>query len=303
MRKKTNKFLYVIFGILAALFLVLVPFSVVRREYFLTEGDLVLADFSITMGIIGGVGCLVSVGIIVLFLIKDRKTGRKQRLFEQELERTPLFGRWLLNEDKQLRERMRIPRVLVGVLTVPMIGNMVQMLILILDETGGMYLFEAAAFLFCLCVLCFVWWLTDYGKQYLYPLMRAVSEQLPSPEDKEDFAEQLSQGGTGTFSYQAGPQFAASTAWVADDYSYFRQFRKSRIIRNRDISKVVLRKESYAIGLHPHFRVCFVMEAYRDGMQDNIWSGYFRRQDEMYHALSVLKKGGIPEESVEDRVR
>lgn len=303
MGKKTNKLLYVLFGILAALFIALVPFAAVRREDFLAEGDLVLADFSITMGIIGGIGCLVSVGIIVLFLVRDRKINRMQKLFAQELEKTPLFGRWLLNEDKQLKKKMRTPRLLIGILTVPMIVNMVNMLILILDETGGRYLLQVTAFLFCLFVVCFVWWISDYGKQYFHSLLRTVSEQLPSPADKEGFAEQLTRDGTGTFSYQAGPQFAASTAWVADDYSYFRQFRKCRIIRNRDISRVILRKESYTIGLRPHFRVCFVMEAHLSGMKENVWRGYFHRQDEMYHALAVLKKGGIPEESVEDRVK
>lgn len=105
MGKKTNKFLYVIFGILAALFMALVPFAAARREALLEEGDLELADFSITMGIIGAVGCLIFVGIIALFLIRDRKTSRKQKLFAQELEKTPLFGRWLLNEEKQLKAK------------------------------------------------------------------------------------------------------------------------------------------------------------------------------------------------------
>lgn len=302
MGKKTNKLLYVIFGILAALFLALVPFAAARREALLEEGDLELADFSITMGIIGAVGCLIFVGIIVLLLVRDRKTGRRQKLFLQELEKTPLFGRWLLDEEKQLKKKLLMPRLLVGVLTVPMIGNMVLMLIMILDETGGRYLFQVLAFLFCLFVVCFVWWLTDYWKQFFRPLMRSVSGQLSTSEEKEEFAGQLLKDGTGVFAYEGGPQSAASTAWVAEDYSYFRQFRKCRIIRNRDISRVVLKKDSYAMGLRAHFRVCFVMEAYINGTGQDVWRGYFHRQDEMYHALDVLKKGGIPEERVEDRV-
>lgn len=303
MGKKTNKFLYVIFGILAALFLALVPFAAVRREALLEEGNLELADFSITMGIIGAVGCLIFVGIIALFLIRDRKTSRKQKLFAQELEKTPLFGRWLLDEEKQLKAKMRMPRLLVGVLTIPMIANMTLMLILILDETDGRYLFQVAAFLFCFFVLCVVWRITDYWKQLFCPLMRSVEEQLSAPGDKEEFAGQLLKDGMGMFPYQASPQGAASNAWVAADYSYFRQFRKCRIIRNREISRVVLKKESYSIGLRSHFRRCFVMEIYIGGVEENVWRGYFLRQDEMYYALAVLKKGGIPEERVEDRVK
>ena len=302
MGRKTNKLLYVIFGILAALFLALVPFAAARREAFLAEGDLILADFSITMGIIGAIGCLIFVGIIVLLLVRDRKIGRRQKLFLQEVEKTPLFGRWLLDEEKQLKKKLHMPRLLVGVLTVPMIGNMVLMLILILDETGGRYLFQVVTFLFCLFVVCFVWWLTDYWKQFFCPLMRSVSGQLPTPMEKEEFAGQILKDGTGTFQYEGGPRSAASTAWVTEGYSYFRQFRKCRIIRNRDIGRVVLRKDLYAMGLGAHFRVCFVMEAYINGTDQDVWRGYFHRQDEMYQALDVLKKGGIPEDTVEDRV-
>ena len=304
MGKKTNKFLYVVFGIFAVLFFALVLFAAERREVLLAEGDIELADFSITVGIIGGAGCLVSVGIIVLFLIRDWKTGGKQKLFLQELEKTPLFGRWLLEEEKQLKKKMRIPRLLISVLTIPMIGNMALMLIMILDEieTGGINLLQVAALLFCLFAICIAWWITDYWKQYFRPLMRTVSEQLPTPADKEGFAEQLLKDGTGTFLYEGGPQSAASMAWVADDYSYFRQLRKCRIIRNRDISRVVLRKDSYAMGLRAHFRTCFVMEAYINGMDKNVWRGYFHRQDKIYHALDVLKQGGISEDRVEDSI-
>lgn len=293
MGKKTNRLLYVIFGILAALFLALVPFAAARREELLAEGDIELADFSITMGIIGAVGCLVFVGIIVLFLIRDRKISRRQKLFAQELEKTPLFGRWILEEEKQLKGKLRMPRLLAGVLTVPMLVNMGYMLILILDETGGRYLFQTAAFLFCLFVVCFVWWITDYWRQFFRPLMRTVSEQLPSPADKERFAEQLLKDNTGMFSYEGGPQSMASTAWVAEDYSYFRQFRKSRIIKNREIGRVILKKDSYTMGLRSHFRVCFVIEAYINGTEENVWRGYFHTQEEAYHALAILKKGGI----------
>lgn len=302
MGKKTNKLFYVIFGILAALFLALVPFAAARRKTLLAEGDIELADFAITMGLIGGIGCLIFVGIIVLLLIRDRKISKKQRLYAQELEKTPLFGRWILDEEKQLREKMRLPRLLAGVLTVPMIVNMARMLILILDKTGGMYLFQVMTFLFGLFVVYFIWWISDYWKQFFRSLMRTVSEQLPSLADKESFAEQLLKDGTGTFSYEAVPQFAVSTAWVAEDYSYFRQVRKCRIIRNQEISRVILKKESYTTGLRSHFRSCFVIEAYINGKDENVWRGYFHRQDAMYHALNVLKKGGIPKDRVEDRV-
>lgn len=137
MGKKTNKLIYVILGILAILFFALIPFSVFRRKQLLAEGDIELADFSVTMGIIGLVGCLLFCGIIFLLLMKDRRTEAKLKLFQQELERTPLFARWFSNEEAQLKAKLRAPRTFIGLLSVFMILPMLDMIYIILDETDG----------------------------------------------------------------------------------------------------------------------------------------------------------------------
>lgn len=301
--KKTNILVYVILGIADLLCIALVPFAVARREYFLAEGDAALADFSITMGLFGIIGGIVFTGIIILLLLKDIRTKRKQALFAQELGKTPQLERWFLNEEKQIKANHRGSRILVGALSIPFMISMVCTLIMIIDETGGMIVLEVFSFLFCLFVICLSWWLSDYRKQYMRSLWRTVSEQLPSPADKETFGGQLLGNRAGTFPYQGGPQTAASMAWVAEDYSYFRQFRKCRIIRNRDMDRVILKKESYAAGLRAHFRTCYIMEIVVNSGREQAWQGYFHRQEEMYHALEILRKGGISEEKVEDRVK
>ena len=304
MGKKTNKLIYVILGILAILFGALVPFSVIRRKQLLAEGDLYLADFSITMGIIGLVGCLIFAGIMILLLIKDKKTGAKQHLFEQELKRTPLFARWLSNEEEQLKAKLRVPRTFTGVLSISMIWGMLLMLYLILDGTDGILgIYQWIAFLFCLFVFCFSWWITDYRKQYMRSILRSVSEQLPSDAEKEAFGSQLSKFGVINFPYLANPQTGASTAWITGEYSYFRQFQKCRIIKNRNISSVVVKKAPYMIGLHPHFRTCYLIEIYINGSAKPVWCGFFRRQDALYYALGALKNNGVSDGKIEDRLK
>lgn len=302
MEKKTNKLVYVILGIAVLLCIALVPFSAMRREYFLAEGDSALADFCITMRLIGLIGSIVFIGIIFLLLLKDIKTKKKQTLFAQELRKTPLFERWFLSEEEQIKENHRAPRILIGVLSLPIIISMGYILILILDGTGGMIMM-VFSFLFCIFVICFSWWISDYRKQYMRSLWRTVSEQLPSPAEKEAFADQLLGNRAKTFPYQGGPQSAASMAWVTEDYSYFRQFRKCRIIRNSDMDRVILKKGSYAAGLGAHFRTCYIMEIYVNNGQKQIWQGYFYSQEKIYSALEMIRKGGISEVMVEDRVR
>lgn len=193
MGKKTNKLIYVILGVLAILFFALIPFSVFRRKQLLAEGDIDLADFCVTMGIIGLVGCLIFCGIIFLLILKDRRMASRQKLFEQELGRTPAFARWLSNEEGQLKAKLRAPRTFTGVLSISMIWGMLLMLYLILDETDGILgVYQWLALLFCLFVFCFTWWISDYRKQYMRSILRSVSEQLPSDAEKEAFGAQLS---------------------------------------------------------------------------------------------------------------
>ena len=69
------------------------------------------------------------------------------------------------------------------------------------------------------------------------------------------------------------------------------------------MDRVILKKESYAAGLRPHFRTCYIMKIVVNSGKEQVWQGYFHRQEEMYRALEILRKGGMSEEKVEDRVK
>ncbi|MCM1103873.1 MAG: hypothetical protein NC409_07165 [Clostridium sp.] len=307
MEKKTNKLIYVILGILAVLFAALIPFSIFRRKQLLAEGELELADFSVTMGMIGLVFCLIFCGIIFLLCMRDRRIGARQRQFQEELKRTPAFARWLSNEEEQVKAALRASRSFNGFLSLFLLVFMLGMLYLFMDGIGGppsdLDWLSLFAFLFCLFVFCFLWWISDYRKQYMRSILRSVSEQLPSDAEKDAFGSQLSKSGVLQFSYFPDLQTRASTAWVAETYSYFRQLRKCRILQNRYIGRVTLKKVPFMIELRTYWRIHYVMELSASGGQEPFWRGYFRTEEELYYALNAFRRNGLSDACVENTLQ
>lgn len=303
MKKKTNKLIYVILGIAAILSAALIPFAALRRKQLLAEGDSDLADFCVKMGIFGVIALLVFSGIIFLLLLKDKKTAAYQNAFHEELAKTPLFERWLLNEEAYFKNRLRAYGIFTNILTVPMIFIVIILLILLLDQIGqasDLLPFEVIALLFF--VISLSWRPSDYRKQYLRSLLRSVSEQLPTYAEKDAFGGQLLSNGTDQFSYQAHPQSITSTFFASEDYTYFRQPYNCRIMKNRDMDRVTVKTASYTIGMRFHFRTCYVIELYIKGETKPAWRGYYHRQEELYHALGIFRKIGIPDERIENRL-
>lgn len=291
MRKKTSKIVYVILGVLIILFFAFAAFSVVvRRQDFLAEGDLLMAEFCIQLGIIVSICGFILLGVIFLLLGKDKKAKIEQKFFNQEMKNTPLFERWFRSEEDLLKNKQRSSVIVVRILSVLLFLSLIGMLILLMDGGG---IFEAAVCLFLLLIIYLSWWLTDYRKQFIRPLLNSVSKQLLAPADKESFARQFLESGADEIIYTAQPQAFKSAALVAEDYSYIRQFRKCRIIKNEEISRAILKKESYTVGLHPHFRSCFAIELYANNNPVPIWCGYFHSQEELYYALGILKKRSL----------
>lgn len=305
MKKKTNKLIYVILGIAAILSAALIPFAALRRKQLLAEGDSDLADFSVKMGIFGVIALLVFCGIIFLLLLKDRKTAAYLNAFHQELAKTPLFERWLLNEEAYFKNRLRAYRIFFGFITVPVIFGMILFLIALLDQiyqVSDLFSFEMFAFLFSVFAIRFSWWSLDYRKQYMRSLLRSVSEQLPTYAEKDVFGGQLLSDRTDQFSYNARPQAIASTFFASEDYTYFRQPYKCRIMKNRAMDRVTVKKASYTIGIQSLFWTCYMIELYIKGETKPTWRGYFHRQEELYHALGIFRKIGIPDERIENRL-
>ena len=82
MRKKTNKIVYVILGVLSILFFAFAAFAVaVRRQDFLAEGDMLMAEFCIQLGIIVSICGFILLGVIFLFLGTDKRAAQKQAAF------------------------------------------------------------------------------------------------------------------------------------------------------------------------------------------------------------------------------
>lgn len=301
MRKKTNKLAYVLLGLGTLASIALIPFSIKRKNDFLTEGNPELADFSVKMGVFGAVCAVVLLGGVCLLLWRDRRIAQEQKMFAQELGRTPQFDRWLRNEEEQLQRKHSGQRKLLAALSVPMIILLIVSAVMMLDTVSGMSLFGAASILFGFFAVWFVWYFSDYGKQYMRSLLKSVSEELPTAMEKEAFAGQIINGAACSFAYHAGPQSGNSTAWVTQEYTYFRQFRKCRIIHNRNLEHAVLKKEWFTPGMRPHFRICYVLEvSMSDGKR--AWRGYFSGQEALFLALDILKRGGLAQEKVENRI-
>ncbi len=289
MKKKTSKFVYVILVIFMVLSIALMAFAKIRRGQFLAEGDSIMADFCVTMGIIGLGAVLAVIAVMVLLLLKDRRAGKAQKLLLQELAKTPLYQQWFHGEEKRLKDRCRVSRIFAAVFTIPLLAYIGFSLIMLLD---GLESFGVVMFLFAVVVIWFLWWISDYRIQYLKSLLDSVSEQLPLPSDKEDFAGQFSGEDAGRFSYWGVPQAYASKACIGKGYSYFRQMRKCRIIRNTDIEKVVIKSEMHQAGLKAyHLRVYYMMEIYIN--EKVSWYGYFGTQEELNTAVDTFRKSGL----------
>lgn len=121
-----------------------------------------------------------------------QKAKIEQILFNQEMKITPLFGQWFRSEDDLLKNKQRSSVIVVGILSVLLFISLIGMLILLMDGGGK---FKAAVCLLLLLIIYFSWWLTDYRKQFIRPLLNSVSKQLLTSADKESFARQFLESG------------------------------------------------------------------------------------------------------------
>lgn len=303
MRRKTNKAVFAALGILILLSAILGVFSIIRRADFLNEGNLVMADFSISLGIFSLSTVLLSILLIIFLLKRDKKTDLLQKSFFSELRLSPMFEKWFFQETEHLKKQAKIPRTIAVVTSILMMIAMIPMLILILDEAGNVL--PGCVILLGAAGIMFLWRLTDYNKNFVSPLLESVDLKLSSPSAKEAFASQILGKQKQQFTYGHAPQFSSSMALITPDYCYFRQYRNSCVIINAHLRKAVLKKESYTLGLRPHFRVCYVMELYldSDSLKKPAWRGYFVKQEYLYYALTLMQRAGLPEAGIEDLVQ
>lgn len=197
-----------------------------------------------------------------------------------------MFETWLKEEKSMLKEtygKQRIKYIFIAVLLIPFI--LIE-LILLLDGGGAM---ELCALLFLLCVLGFVLSLGNYHKRFIKPLLASVKKELTTEEKRQEFAEQIKN--SVRLVYAPYPLVKQCDMLVASDYCYFRQPKKSRIITNNKIHKILLAKESYSTGTRGHFRTAYVLHLFTsDNEKKPAWKAYFLKEKQLYHAFSEIQK-------------
>lgn len=212
-----------------------------------------------------------------------------------------MFDSWLEQEKADIRSRFGNARVLCLFLALLMVPLVLLNLILLLDGGGAM---AFVAGFFGIFVLIIILSMGNYKKRFLKPLLASIEKELPSEEDRQKFAREMTTYAT-CISYQPLPQTKSCDIMVAESYCYMRQPRKSRIIRNSEIRRVVLTQENYSTGTiyHLHSRRTYALALYTaDNEQKPAWKGYFTSDGELYRAFACFKSI-VPQETViEDNV-
>lgn len=307
MRKKTNRIIYAILGFLAIVFAILGIFSIIKRRVdFLKEGNARMAEFSITFGVALLGIALLSAVLITWLLRRDRKIQFLQDSLFSELGKSPAFKTWFLQEEAQLKKQYGLSRK-IGVSFSVILGTMMFFYFLLVLEYSIGGALTGVCFLIGIGGIVFLLRFTDYNRNYIDPMLESVSLTLPSPSAREAFANQMKGKQKRQFMYSKAPRSYPSTAFIMQDYCFFRQFRSSRVIINAQIRKIVLKRVSYtvnALGYLPHFRSCYEMEMYldSDSLKKPAWQGYFDKQEAVYQALSLVQSAGLAEKEIVDQI-
>lgn len=207
-----------------------------------------------------------------------------------------MFDSWLEQEKENLKSRFGKLRVLCIFLALPMVPLALLNLIMLMDDGDAM---DLVVVIFSICVIIFILYMGNYKKRFLKPLLASIEKELPSEEARQEFAREMTTNAS-CISYQPLPQTKSCDIMVAESYCYMRQPRKSRIIRNSEIRRVVLTQENYSTGsiYHLHSRRIYALALYTaDNEQKPVWKGYFTGDGELYRAFACLKPM-LPQETI-----
>lgn len=211
-----------------------------------------------------------------------------------------MFEAWLEQEKTTIKERYGKSRVLCIIFVLLMIPFALLELILLLDGGGFMQL---GALIFIFLVMILLLSLGNYKKRFIKPLLASVQQELPSETERQEFARQMQNGSAVHIVYTPYPQTKECDMFVAADYCYFRQPKRSRIIRNQEICRVALAQESYSPGTRGHIRWCYALTVFTSANEkEPIWRAYFHAEDRLYAALSEIKKILPPETVIQNDI-
>lgn len=298
MKKRIKEILsYSVLGLLGFSAAALSVFAVVRRAHFTAAGDSVMAEFCVKMGIV----CF-AVAILSLIAIRAvwKKNRRREALAGTCTWDAPLFETWYVKETNSIKERYGKAKVIAGIFIV-MISIMVLFcLVMILDGVDGILCFNVILGAGGIVIL---YRMADYKRNYIQPLDNWIRKELPFASDKEAFARQICRKERKELEFMSASMWSLGNVWVMPDYCYIRQFGKSRIIKNVDLSRAVLKRVIYSVGLKSHFRRSFVMDIYtKSSGQKPAWSAFFADSGKLYKAVSLMRTAGLPESGIEDMI-
>lgn len=193
-----------------------------------------------------------------------------------------MFERWKERELADIKATFGKARTLTlalaGVVGVNMLGSVVMLL-----DGGGAA--EALVILFQAAIIAMIWKMGDYKSRFVKPLMASIEETLPSQGEREVFAEQMASAQVRT--YSPAPQIKPCRLLVGEDYLYLRQPGKSRVVKNRDVRRATLVKNTYTVGRY-HPRTCYDLALYTTE-EKPVWQASFPSEREAYEMLDGLK--------------
>ncbi len=193
-----------------------------------------------------------------------------------------MFEQWKEQELAEIKERFGKARLLtIGLMA--LVGfNMLGGVVMLLDGGGAM---EAVVIFVQVVIMALIWKMGDYKSRFIKPLLASVEEVLPSQGEREEFARQM--GTAAKLPYSPAPQVKPCTLWLGEGYLYFRQPGKSRVVRNRDIRRATLAKNTYTVG-RSHMRTCYDLALYTEG-EKPVWKASFLNERAAYEMLERLK--------------
>ena len=209
-----------------------------------------------------------------------------------------MFDLWLEQEKAAIQLRFGKIRILCMAVVIFMITSVFTEVIFFLDGDGSvMTLISVIFFVFVIMIALSA---GNYKKKFIKPLLDSVDRELTTKEAREEFARQMREEAE-CISYQPLPGLKDCELLAAKEYCYMRQSRKSRILQNRRLRRIVFSQEEYTVG-RGHMRWCHALALYASEDDHPVWKGYFMRQEEAARAFALLKALLPPEATVQDEI-
>lgn len=299
-KKATIRPSCIFLGILIVLSTILGIFSIaIRLPQLLAEDDQIMAEFCLQLGLFCFLLDFIFIGMILYICLKHLKGSKTDVLVEKLTTGAPQFEQWFTQETESIKKRYKKAKIITMIGIIWMTYMEFQG---ILFFSGTIDIFFIVSLLFYIGFVYVMNWLSNYNKHYILPLIKSTLKNFPTISEREDFAEKMLRAEKKEIEYCASPKTFISKVYVLPDYCYIYELRKCRILKNRQVRKIVLEKETYHIGSSIFPRICYHLEAFT-GFGDNeksVFSAYFNTDKELYHALFLLQSTGFPDTEVQD---